>query len=140
MYYGENVTLGYATCKEDLCKKDERHGRLETGDMAYYDEERYYYIVGRKKRFLKVFGNRFGLDEAEVLLQQHFKEEEFACAGKDDLVYIFSTGKIPPNEIRHYISQITRIHISAFKVICLEQIPRNDAGKIQYSQLEKYYE
>ena len=38
-------------CGDDLVLGDERHGILETGDMAKFDEEGYYYIVGRKKRF-----------------------------------------------------------------------------------------
>ena len=38
VYEGKNVTLGYAICKEDLKKEDERYGLLETGDMAKMDE------------------------------------------------------------------------------------------------------
>ncbi|MFW5677994.1 MAG: AMP-binding protein, partial [Acetivibrio ethanolgignens] len=63
VYEGPNVTLGYAECGEDLIKGDERGGILKTGDMALFDEEGYYYIVGRKKRFLKIYGNRVNLDE-----------------------------------------------------------------------------
>ena len=51
VYEGKNVTLGYAECGADLAKGDERHGILETGDMAQFDQDGYYYIVGRKKRF-----------------------------------------------------------------------------------------
>ena len=54
VYYGSNVTLGYAECGQDLIKGDERFGELCTGDMAQFDEDGYYYIVGRKKRFLKI--------------------------------------------------------------------------------------
>ena len=73
VYEGKNVTLGYAICKEDLKKEDERYGVLETGDMAKMDEEGYFYIVGRKKRFLKIFGNRVNLDETERMIKVTFE-------------------------------------------------------------------
>lgn len=56
VYRGENVTLGYATSKEDLLKGDENHGIMHTGDLARRDADGCYFIVGRLKRFLKIFG------------------------------------------------------------------------------------
>jgi len=47
VYVGENVTLGYAEKGEDLAKGDERFGKLVTGDMAKFDKDGFYYIVGR---------------------------------------------------------------------------------------------
>ena len=91
VYEGKNVTLGYAICKEDLKKEDERYGVLETGDMAKMDEEGYFYIVGRKKRFLKIFGNRVNLDETERMIKVTFEGLDCACAGIDDKLYIFIT-------------------------------------------------
>ena len=44
VYEGPNVTLGYVQCREDLLKGDERHGILETGDMAKCDADGYFYI------------------------------------------------------------------------------------------------
>jgi len=75
VYEGKNVTLGYAECGDDLALGDERHGILETGDMAKFDEEGFYYIVGRKKRFLKIFGNRVNLDEVDCLIKAEFDLE-----------------------------------------------------------------
>ena len=69
VYRGKNVTMGYAICREDLAKGDERGGVLFTGDMALRDEDGFYYITGRKKRFIKLFGNRVNLDEAEQLIK-----------------------------------------------------------------------
>ena len=53
---------------------DERHGILETGDMAKCDEDGCFYNVGRKKRFLKVFGNRMNLDRLERMIKKQFSD------------------------------------------------------------------
>ena len=84
VYEGDNVTLGYAECGEDLLKGDEQHGVLETGDMAQFDEEGFYYIVGRKKRFLKIYGNRVNLDEIDRMVKGEFLGIDCAAAGVDD--------------------------------------------------------
>ena len=44
-----------------------------------------------KKRFLKIFGNRVGLDECEQILQKVYAEtdSEFACVGTDDHLRVY---------------------------------------------------
>ena len=139
VYEGKNVTLGYAECGEDLIKGDERHGVLQTGDMAQFDEDGYYYIVGRKKRFLKIYGNRVNLDEVERLVKGRF-ETEVASAGVDDHLYLFLTAEPMKEAVRHYVAEKTGLNPMAFHVMAVEEIPKNDAGKIQYRELEKYYD
>lgn len=140
VYEGENVTLGYAECREDLNKGDERHGILQTGDMARADGEGYFYIVGRKKRFLKVYGNRVNLDEIDTMLKSNYPGLECASGGRDDLVYIFVTDETYSQEIPGYIAEKTKLNPKAFRVKIIEAIPKNDAGKILYKELERYYE
>lgn len=140
VYKGDNVTLGYAESREDLAKGDERNGVLHTGDMAKFDEEGFYYIVGRKKRFLKIFGNRVNLDETEQLIKTEFKELDCACCGMDDCMYIFVDSQNKVDEILHFISQKTGINHSAFKVKFIEEIPRNESGKVLYPSLEEHYD
>ena len=140
VYMGDNVTLGYAESREDLAKGDERNGVLHTGDMAKFDEDGFYYIVGRKKRFLKIFGNRVNLDETEQLIKTEFKELDCACCGIDDCMYIFVDSQNKVDEILHFISQKTGINHSAFKVKSIEKIPRNESGKVLYPSLEEHYD
>jgi acyl-coenzyme A synthetase/AMP-(fatty) acid ligase len=133
VYQGENVTLGYAENRFDLNQGDDNHGILHTGDMAKFDKDEFYYIVGRKKRFLKVFGNRINLDEFEALL----KKEGIvcACAGEDDRLLIFITSKNELEKTVSFIIKHTGINRNGFKVIVIKEMPRNESGKILYSEL-----
>lgn len=138
VYYGENVTLGYAEKRDDLSLGDERHGRLVTGDMAQKDEDGFYYIVGRKKRFLKIFGSRINLDEMERMIKREYSDMDCACAGHDDHMYIFITDPSRVQEVRRYAAEKTGMNGSAFSVKAIEQIPKNEAGKILYKALEEF--
>ena len=134
-YRGPNVALGYAQCKEDLQKRDEWCGEYLTGDIARRDADGCYYIIGRKKRFLKLFGLRVSLDRCEQLICERFNLD-VACTGTDKKMYIYITDILQSENVRFFISEKTGIHISAFSVKTCEIIPRNKAGKILYSQLE----
>ena len=140
VYYGDNVTLGYAEKGEDLIKGDERHGILHTGDIAQFDKEGFYYIVGRMKRFLKIFGNRVNLDETERLIKSEFPSVDVACGGVDDKMFIFLTDEQFAEKVRQFVALKTGLNSSAFKVVGLDVIPKNDSGKTLYRELEKYYE
>ena len=138
VYEGANVTLGYAESGEDLIKGDERNGILETGDMAQRDEDGYYYITGRKKRFLKIYGNRVNLDEVDRLIKGKF-EIEVACSGIDDHMYIFLTDDSVADPVKDYVASVTKLNPVAFNTVVIDKIPMNDSGKIRYKELEKYY-
>lgn len=140
IYRGDNVTLGYAEAREDLRKGDEFKGELHTGDVAQRDKDGFFYIVGRKKRFLKIFGNRVNLDEIDRLIKKNFAGMECASCGIDDQMYIFITLEEKKDEVRKYISQKTGINLVAFRVIVIDEIPKNEAGKILYKDLERYYD
>ena len=139
VYEGKNVTFGYAESGEDLALGDERNGILETGDMAQFDEDGYYYIVGRKKRFLKIYGNRVNLDEVDRLIKGEFGIDA-ACAGIDDHMYVFITDEKFAGSIRDFLVNKTKLNPVAFKVITISEIPKNDSGKTLYKELSKYYE
>ncbi|MEA5136742.1 MAG: AMP-binding protein [Candidatus Fimivivens sp.] len=134
MYCGDNVTLGYAQSRHDLCRPDENCGTLRTGDMAKRDADGFYYIVGRKKRFLKLFGNRVNLDEVEGLLKQ--QGYECACAGVDDCLKIYITDANYADGVMRFITEHTAINRAGVKIVFINQIPRNESGKVLYSALE----
>lgn len=139
VYEGENVTLGYAERGSDLSKGDERHGRLVTGDMAKRDADGYYYIVGRKKRFLKIFGSRTNLDETERMVKAQFPDIDCACGGVDDKMWVFITDAKLKTDVLKYLTEKTGFNHAAFEICAVDVIPKNEAGKTLYVALEKHY-
>lgn len=137
VYRGDNVTLGYAEGTDDLAKGDENHGVLRTGDLARRDEEGFYYITGRKKRFLKLAGSRVSLDECEELLHAAYPDGDWACCGTDDGLRIFSD--LPgetPEAGRLLLCETLRLAPGAVRATGVARLPRGEAGKILYPELE----
>lgn len=137
VYYGANVSLGYAESREDLAKGDENKGVLYTGDIARRDSDGFYTITGRKKRFVKVFGNRVNLDAVEQIVKTVISS--CACVGVDDKITVFITEPDPNkySEIKSLLSQKTGLNTRAFSVQHLDKIPKNASGKVQYSVLSE---
>jgi len=134
IYQGPNVSLGYANNITDLAKGDENFGKLYTGDLAYKDENGYYFITGRMKRFIKIYGNRINLDEIEQIIFS--KNIECACDGVDDKMTIYTTNKDKAEEILNLLTSILKLNFRAFEIRTISEIPRNSSGKVLYTQLK----
>jgi acyl-CoA synthetase (AMP-forming)/AMP-acid ligase II len=135
VYVGDNVCLGYAECRADLGKSDENEGVLHTGDIAHFDEEGYFYITGRMKRFVKVWGNRTNLDATEQLVKSI--TPNCACGGVDDLITVFVTEDGLEERIKALLCEKTGFNPRAFRVMRLEAIPVKPSGKVDYPALQK---
>lgn len=134
VYKGENVCLGYAESRDDLMKGDENHGVLHTGDIARFDADGYFYITGRMKRFVKVWGNRTNLDAIEQLVKGI--TPNCACAGVDDLITVFVTDDSLEEEIKNLLVKKTGFNPRAFQVKAIDVIPTMTSGKIDYPKLQ----
>lgn len=129
VYRGENVTLGYATSKEDLLKGDENHGVMHTGDLAHRDADGCYYIVGRFKRFLKIFGLRIGLDEVESLIKSEFNTDCYSKGNDEKLIILVTQASLAP-QIISFIEEKTHLFHQNIEVQVVDAILRNEAGKV----------
>jgi long-chain acyl-CoA synthetase len=135
MYTGPNVMLGYAETFQDLCKGRDVTA-LATGDLAYRDSDGCYWITGRLKRFLKLFGNRFSLDDVEHYLRTC--GHEAIVVGRDDamMVGVLATQDIA-DELRKNLSDRYGIHPSAIQVYGIKKLPYNNVGKPLYEKMQK---
>lgn len=138
-YQGPNVAMGYAQRGEDLSLGDEWHGVLRTGDIAEIDGDGYVTITGRLKRFIKMVGHRVSLDEIDRMIMDELNILS-ASVGTDDHLTVFVTDE----QYRDIVASFIREKISAaragFRVAVIPELPRNEAGKILYSELQKHTE
>lgn len=129
VYRGENVTLGYATSQSDLFKGDENNGIMHTGDVVRRDADGCYFIIGRLKRFLKIYGLRIGLDEVELMVKSQFNTDCY-CSGNDEVLKVNITNKEIANSVISFIEEKTHLFHKNIEVCVIDSISRNEAGKV----------
>ena len=134
IYSGPNVMMGYAECRADLAKGDELHGILRTGDLARQDAEGFFYINGRLRRFLKLFGKRFNLDDVEKVLSRHY-EGGLACYGWDDLLMVALEQCADTTAPTNLVCHLFNLPRTAVKVVSVTTLPRTANGKMDYQRL-----
>ena len=136
-YCGTNVFMGYADSINDLCKENLHNGLLDTGDLAEYDNDNFLYIKGRKKRFIKIYGNRVNLDEIESILKKKYSDFKIVCCGKDDHLVACVLKPEKDNCIVSDIAEFTKMNARAFSVKWMDAFPITENGKIAYDLLNK---
>jgi acyl-coenzyme A synthetase/AMP-(fatty) acid ligase len=138
IYAGANVSLGYAMSYCDLSLGDVNHGVLQTGDLAMFDEDGYYYIVGRISRFVKIYGIRVSLDAVEKMLADMGIQS--AVLGEDEhlLICLIGENQAELEYIRTKVSCTLSINKIAITVKKVKSLPRLSNGKEDYQKLTEY--
>ena len=136
-------------------KPDETRGALingwvHTGDMGYYDDEGYIYIVDRKKDMIVSGGENIYPREIEEILYRHPMVLEVAVIGIPDpywveKVHAVVVTKKGTSTTAEELIAFCKKHIASYKapksVEFVDSLPKNPAGKILKRELrEKYWE
>jgi len=132
-YEGANVMLGYARNRADLSKGDDLGGCLDTGDIAYFDQDGDYYIVGRRSRFVKMSGVRTDLDQIERQLQQ--AGFTCVCGGKDEELSIALEDISAARSVKQLLRRMFHIDPGQVRLIEVAGIPKTAHGKTAYAQM-----
>jgi amino acid adenylation domain-containing protein len=134
IYAGPNVMMGYATSRADFAQSPEVD-ELHTGDVAERTDDGFFRIVGRLRRFVKLFGLRCSLDQIETRLQARGIRAQ-AVAVDDNLVLLLQ-------EVDH-IEAARACLVEAFGIPAsvihagpLEELPVLPSGKIDHRSLSR---
>ncbi|WP_392532379.1 AMP-binding protein [Nostoc sp. C117] len=136
---GSQLMKGYWNNPEATANAIDSEGWFHTGDIAYIDEDGYFYIVDRIKDLIKCNGYSIAPAELEAVLLSHpaiadacVIPVEHASSGQIPKAFVVlkDKSKATPEEIIEFtvakVAPYKRIRQLEF----IEQIPKSPAGKI----------
>ena len=120
-------------------------GYYHTGDVAWRDEDGYYWFVGRMDDVIKSSGYRIGPFEVESVLMTHPAVVECAVTGVPDEIrgqvvkativlskeYKDKAGEALVKEIQNHVKQITAPYKYPRIIEFVDELPKTISGKIR---------
>jgi acyl-CoA synthetase (AMP-forming)/AMP-acid ligase II len=137
VYEGDNVMMGYADSLGDLALGDVQRGVLRTGDLATVDEDGYFTLVGRLKRFAKLFGRRVSLEDVERELESAFPLRVIATdAGERLGLHVAPDGAVRDDALVAHLARFLGVPPAAIVVRRVTELPLTASGKKDYKAAE----
>jgi acyl-coenzyme A synthetase/AMP-(fatty) acid ligase len=137
VYRGPNIMLGYANSAQDI-QQFFPPDVLLTGDMAVRDNDGEYFIVGRIKRFVKIFGLRINLDDVEKLLEKQGYAAK--VVGTDKRLYIALNQMDKEKDAIQSLTNIINLHPSVIRASYVANWPVKSNQKTDYATLLALFE
>jgi fatty-acyl-CoA synthase len=123
-------------------------GWFHSGDVGYFDEEGYLYIVDRIRDVINTGGVLVASREVEEVLFTHPAVSEVAVVGLPDDKWIEAVTAFvvlrPGQQLEEAALQaLVREHLAPYKrpkrVVFVDHLPRNTAGKLLKRELRRVY-
>ena len=105
---------------------------LATGDIGYVDNDGYYFITGRLKRFSKINGIRVSLDD----LESSFEPLSVAIVSDDSYLFVFYTNSTSSEHIKSVFKSKYQILPRSLKFNPVSSLPLNASNKVDYRYLQ----
>lgn len=135
----------------DASKATIVNGYLHTGDLGYFDEEGYFYLVDRKKDMIISGGENVASREVEDVIRRHSAVKDCAVIGLVDAKWgevvcavLSLTMDVPDSELIEHCKKYIASYKTPKRWARIKSLPVNAAGKIdkqrlraEFSSLEK---
>ncbi|XP_078349218.1 uncharacterized protein LOC144634193 [Oculina patagonica] len=142
---GPIVMKGYLGNPEATARTIDSDGWLHTGDIGYYDEDEYFFIVDRLKELIKYKGYQVPPAELEAILITHPNIDDVAVIGVPDRkagelpkAFVVRQGDVTSEAIMEFVAE----RVAPQKklrggVEFVDNIPKSSSGKILRRLLRK---
>jgi acyl-CoA synthetase (AMP-forming)/AMP-acid ligase II len=134
---GPQLMRGYRNDPAATARTIDADGWLHTGDLCYFDQDGYLYVVDRLKELIKCKGYQVAPAELEHLLQTHPAVADAAVvprpdpeAGEVPVAYVVLRGPATAEELLAYVAERVAPYKRLRAVRITESVPRSPAGKL----------
>ncbi|MFB9964883.1 class I adenylate-forming enzyme family protein [Sinosporangium siamense] len=121
-----------------------KHGWIRTGDLGYLDSEGYLYLVDRESDVVKVGAFKVSTIHVEAAVHRHPAVADAACFavthpafGTLTAVAVVKRAPVTAADLRRFLAEHLAPHEVPARVIFLDSLPRNDAGKVMKRELRQ---
>lgn len=143
---GPNVFKGYWRMPEKTAAEFRADGYFISGDLGYFDDKGYLYLVGRGKDLIITGGFNVYPAEIEAALDALPEIRESAVIGLPHQDFgeavtavVVAKSVIDETKIQNTLSETLAKFKVPKRVIVLDELPRNAMGKIQKNVLREQY-
>ncbi|KAG4068216.1 hypothetical protein HA402_008857 [Bradysia odoriphaga] len=148
-FKGDRIMKGYVNDTAATKSTIDENGWLHSGDIAYYDEDKQFYIVDRLKELIKYNANQVPPAEIEALLLSNPKVKDCGVIGIPDekageLPFAYVVKQDGANLTEEEVVQFVADNASKVKwlrggVRFIDEIPRNPTGKLLRREMREMY-
>lgn len=140
-----SMSRGYYNFPGMLESRVTQDGFYLSGDIATMDEEGFVFVKGRRQDFIDVAGKKVDPKEIEEALLKYDKISDIAVFGKISdktkleviCAAIVSNGEISRSDIVAFAQERLAPYKIPQRVIFLDKLPRNSAGKVLRTELSQ---
>ena len=134
-FSGKNIFSGYANSLQNLGSLSKLK-YFNTGDLAEKDDDNFYYIVGRKSRYIKMLSNRIYLSDVENYINNcNIKN---ICIGSTNKIIFFCNLRLK-NKILNLCNNKFKINKNFIFFNSYSEVAYTQNNKINYNYLEKKF-
>lgn len=134
---GPQVMLGYLGDPEATANTIDEDGWLHTGDIAYADDDGYFYVIDRLKELIKYKAYQVPPAELEALLLTHPAVADAAVIPKPDeeagevpKAFVVLKDEISAEALIEWVAEQVAPYKKIRDVAFVDQIPKSPSGKI----------
>jgi acyl-CoA synthetase (AMP-forming)/AMP-acid ligase II len=134
---GPQLMRGYRGRPEATAHTIDADGWLHTGDLCYFDDDGYLYVVDRLKELIKYKGYQVAPAELEHLLRTHPAVADAAVvprpdpeAGEVPVAHVVLRGEATAEELLAYVAERVAPYKRLRAVRLTQSVPRSPAGKL----------